>query len=94
MIYICCIIYWDYVVTYVLTVRDDELAVGDSDDRLLEVANGGHMWECQGTHVDGQHAIWQAGSSQPALQRTVGMKTLYNHNFVFIFEFYSLMRIQ
>jgi hypothetical protein len=40
MIYICCIIYWDYVVTYMLTMGDDELAVGDNDDALLEVAEG------------------------------------------------------
>jgi hypothetical protein len=40
MIYICRIIYWDYVVIYVLTVGDDELAVGDDDDVLSEVAEG------------------------------------------------------
>jgi hypothetical protein len=40
MIYICCIIYWDYVVTYVLTVGDNELAVRDDDDMLSEVAKG------------------------------------------------------
>jgi hypothetical protein len=40
MIYICHIIYWDYVVIYVLTVGDDELAVGDDDDALSEVAEG------------------------------------------------------
>jgi hypothetical protein len=40
MIYICCIIYWDYVVTYMLTVGDNELAVGDDDHTLLEVAEG------------------------------------------------------
>jgi hypothetical protein len=40
MIYIYCIIYWDYVVTYVLTVGDNELTVGDDDNVLLEVAKG------------------------------------------------------
>ena len=40
MIYICHIIYWDYVVTYMLTVGDDELAVGDDDNALSEVAEG------------------------------------------------------
>ena len=29
------------MVTYVLTVGDDELAVGDDDDALSEVAEGG-----------------------------------------------------
>ena len=55
MIYICCIIYLDYVIACVLTVGDDELAVGDDDDVLLEVAKGGpHAGAPQGTHVDRQ----------------------------------------
>jgi hypothetical protein len=32
----------------VLTVSDDELAVRDDDDALLEVAKGGHVWEGSG----------------------------------------------
>jgi hypothetical protein len=40
MIYICYIIYRDYVVTCVLAVGDDELAVGDDDDTPSEVAEG------------------------------------------------------
>ena len=40
MIYICYIIYRDYVVTCVLAVGDDELAVGDDDDASSEVAEG------------------------------------------------------
>jgi hypothetical protein len=40
MIYICYIIYWDYMVTYMLTVGDNELAVGDDDNALSEVAKG------------------------------------------------------
>ena len=34
MIYICYITYADNMVTFVLTVGDDELAVGDNDDVL------------------------------------------------------------
>ena len=47
-----------------LTVGDDELAVGDDDNVLSEVAEPRerHMWECQGTHVDRQHMTWQARS--------------------------------
>jgi hypothetical protein len=40
MVYICYIIYMDYVITCVLTVGDDELAVRDDDGTLLEVAGG------------------------------------------------------
>jgi hypothetical protein len=32
IIYICYIIYSDYAVTCVLTVRDNELTVGDNND--------------------------------------------------------------
>ena len=55
MIYICYITYADNVVTFVLTVGDDELTVGDDDDASSEVAGEGHVWECpQTTHVDEQ----------------------------------------
>jgi len=40
MVYICYIIYMDYVVICVLAVGDDELAVRDNDDTLSEVARG------------------------------------------------------
>ena len=40
MIYICYIIYRDYVITCVLAVGDDELAVGDDDNASSEVAGG------------------------------------------------------
>ena len=56
-----------------LTVRDDELAVGDNDNMLLEVAKGGARVGVP--YMDGQCTTQQAGSSQPALQGTVGTKT-------------------
>jgi hypothetical protein len=40
MIYICYIIYRDYVITCMLAVGDDKLAVGDDDDVSSEVAGG------------------------------------------------------
>ncbi len=40
MVYICYIIYMDYVVICVLAVGDDELAVRDNDDTSSEVARG------------------------------------------------------
>ncbi len=45
MIYICYIIYKHYVITSVLTVGDNELAVRDDDNTLSEVAEGGHVQE-------------------------------------------------
>ena len=43
MIYICCIKHERKGVVCVLTVRDDELDVGDSEVTLLEVAEGKDM---------------------------------------------------
>ncbi len=40
MVYICYIIYMDYVVICVLAVGDDELTVRDDDDTSEEVARG------------------------------------------------------
>jgi len=48
MIYICYITYGDYFAKCVLTVGNDELAVGDDDDASSEVAEGGHVWEGPG----------------------------------------------
>ncbi len=45
MIYICYIIYRDYLVTYMLTVGDSKLAVGDDDDVSLGVAKVRHVQE-------------------------------------------------
>ena len=45
MIYICYIIYRNYLVTYVLAVGDSELAVGDDDDASSGVAEARHMQE-------------------------------------------------
>ena len=45
MIYICYIIYKHYVITCVLTVGDDELAVRDNDDASSGVAEGRHVQE-------------------------------------------------
>ena len=47
MIYICYIIYKHYVITCVLAVGDDELAVRDNDD-ASGVAEGRHVRECPG----------------------------------------------
>ncbi len=46
MIYIYYITYIDNMVTYVLAIRDNKLAVGDDNDVLSEVAREGHMQEC------------------------------------------------
>jgi hypothetical protein len=56
MIYICYIIHRDYLVTYVLTVGDGELAVGDNDDTSLGVAKVRHMQEAQKLMWTGQVA--------------------------------------
>jgi hypothetical protein len=48
MVYICYIIYSDYVMMCVLAVGDDELAVGDDDDASSEAAGEGHVRECPG----------------------------------------------
>ncbi len=40
MVYICYIIYMDYMVICVLAVGDDELAVRDDNDMSSEVAGG------------------------------------------------------
>jgi len=43
MIYICYIIYYGNVVMCMLAVGDDELAVRNDDNVLLEAAKGGHV---------------------------------------------------
>ena len=45
MIYIYYIIYKHYVITSVLAVVDDKLAMRDNDDSSSEVAKGGHVQE-------------------------------------------------
>ncbi len=45
MVYICYIIYRDYVIICVLAVRDDELAVGDNNNAFSGVAIGRHVQE-------------------------------------------------
>ncbi len=40
MVYICYIIYMDYVVICVLAIGDNELAVRDDNNTSLEVARG------------------------------------------------------
>ena len=47
MIYTCYIKYRNYLVTYMLTVRDSELAVGDNDNALSGVAEVRHMQEAR-----------------------------------------------
>jgi hypothetical protein len=76
MVYICYIIYRDYVVTSVLAVGDNELAVGDDDDASSEVAGGrGTCRSAQSTHVDRQAVTRRAGSGLPALLGTAGTET-------------------
>jgi hypothetical protein len=48
MVYICYIIYLNYVIMCVLTVGDDELAMGDDNNTSSEAARDGHMRECLG----------------------------------------------
>jgi hypothetical protein len=59
MVYICYIIYWNNVATCMLTVRDDELAMGDNDNTSLEVAKGGaYAGRPGGGHADGLVEEW------------------------------------
>ncbi len=53
MIYICYIIYRDYLVTCMLAVGDGKLAVGDDDNASSGVAKGRAHAGVLGTHVDG-----------------------------------------
>jgi hypothetical protein len=74
MVYICYIIYSDYVMMCVLAVGDDELAVGD-DDASSVVAGGGACagvpreltWVCK-------QVTRQAGSGLLAIPGTAGTK--------------------
>jgi hypothetical protein len=63
IVYICCIKYWEKAVACVLTVRDDELNVGDSEVTLLEVAKAGDMHK--GVTWLGGRATWKVGSGFP-----------------------------
>ena len=48
MVYICYIIYSDYMMMCVLAVGDDELAVGDDDDTSWRLPGEGHVQGCPG----------------------------------------------
>jgi hypothetical protein len=48
MVYICYIIYLDYVILCMLAVGDNELAVGDNDNASSEAAGDRHVRECPG----------------------------------------------
>ena len=52
MIYICYIIYRDYLVTYMLAVGDSKLAVGDDDNTSSGVAEVRHVQEARNSCVD------------------------------------------
>ncbi len=62
MIYIYYIMYRDYVIMCVLTVGDDELAMGDNNNMLSEAAGDGHVWECLGNSHRWASQVWFTGT--------------------------------
>jgi hypothetical protein len=95
MVYICYIIYRDYVIICVLTVGDNELAVGDDDDASLGVAIGRHVQEVSENSCGGTSGmIRQSGSRLPVFE---GPRVLINSIIIIligIFVFYSLLQIE
>ena len=95
MVYICYIIYRDYVIICMLTVGDDELTVGDDDNALLGVAIGRHMQEVLENSCGGTSGMIRQSSS--GLLVFKGPRVLINSViiiFIGIFVFYSLLQIE
>jgi hypothetical protein len=75
MVYICYMIYLDYVIMCVLAVGDDELAVGD-DDASSEVAGGrARAGVPRELTWMGKQVTRRARSGLPAIPGTAGTKT-------------------
>ncbi|SRR6266851_5162635 len=98
MIYICYIIYRDYLVTCVLAVEDGKLTVGDDDDTSLGVAEVRHVQEARELTWTGQ---WHDLASRFRASGEAGAfcGPRISINFVIsiligIFVFYSLLQIQ
>jgi hypothetical protein len=95
MIYICYIIYRDYVITCVLAVGDDELAVGDDDDASSGVAAGRHVQEVSENSRGGTGGmIRQSGSGLPVFGGPRGLINFIITILKGIFVFYSLLQIK
>jgi hypothetical protein len=95
MIYICYIIYRDYVITCVLAVGDDELAVGDDDDALSGVAAGRHVQEVSENSCGGTGGmIRQSGFRLPVFGGPRGLINFIITILKGIFVFYSLLQIE
>jgi hypothetical protein len=95
MIYICYIIYRDYVITCVLTIGDDELAVGDDDDASSGVAAGRHVQEVSENSRGGTSGmIRQSGSGLPVFEGPQGLINFIITILKGIFVFYSLLQIK
>jgi hypothetical protein len=95
MVYICYIIYRDYMIMCMLTIGDDELAMGDDDDVSLGVAVGRHVQEvsenlCGWT----SGVIQQSSSSLPVFGGPQGLINFVITIFIGIFTFYSLLQIE
>jgi hypothetical protein len=95
MIYICYIIYRDYVITCMLTVGDNELAVGDNDNVSSGVAAGRHMQEVSENSCGGTGGmIRQSGSRLPVFGGPRGLINFIITILKGIFVFYSLLQIE
>jgi hypothetical protein len=95
MIYICYIIYKHYVITYVLAVGDDELAMRDNDDASSGVAEGRHVQEVsEGSRGRTSGVIRQSGSVLPVFGGPRGLIIFVISIFIGIFVFYSLLQIE
>jgi hypothetical protein len=95
MVYICYIIYRDYVMMCVLAVGDDELAVGDDDDASSGVAVGRHVQEVsENSRGRTSGMIRQSGSGLPVFGGPRGLINFVITIFIGIFAFYSLLQIE
>jgi hypothetical protein len=95
MIYICYIIYKHYVMTSMLAVGDNELAVRDDDDASSEAAGGGHVQEVsEKSRGRTNGMIRQSGSGLPAFGGPRGLIDFVITIFIGIFVFYSLLQIE
>jgi len=83
------------VITSVLAVVDDELAVRDDDDSSSEVAEGGHVQEVSEKSCGRTSGmIWQTGSGLPVFGGPQGLINFIITIFIGIVVFYSLLQIE
>ena len=91
MIYICYIIYRDYLVTYMLAVGDSKLAVGDDDNTSSGVAEVRHVQEARNSCVD-EPVAW-SGKLVPGFQGGWGFLQATSINKFHNFNFHRYIRI-